>query len=140
MTALATRGIKPLDPSDIGYPPLLPVELALRVGSVQEVCAAYGIERAEWDALRQDPVFIEHLRRCVEEVKKDGVSYKLKARLQAEAQLKTCWNIVHDKDTPPAVKADLIKFTARVAGYDVKEGIAGGVSNANNLQIVLNLG
>ncbi len=139
MTALATQGIRPQDPSNVGYPPLLPVELALRVGSVQEICAAYGIERAEWDALRQDPVFVEHLRRAVEEVKKDGVSYKLKARLQAEAQLKTCWNLVHDVGTPPAVKADLIKFTARVAGYDVKEQVGGG-SAANNLQININLG
>lgn len=136
--ALATTTIKPFDPAELGFPPMLPVELAMRVAPVPEICAAYGIDKAEFTILAQDPLFIQAYKGAREMLQKDGMSFKIKARMQAEELLKTSWAMINNKDTPTAIKSDLIKATVRWAGYDAKEGGPGGVGNA--FQININLG
>ena len=133
----------PSDPSLLAYPATLPIEIALRERPVQEVCEAYDIDKARWDRLRFDPVFREDLRRCVEELRKDGMSFKIKARLQASELLKRSWQMIHapHEIVPPAVAADLIKFTVRAAGLDgSKDQAAANAAVANALQININLG
>jgi len=44
------------DPAKIGWPPTLPIEIALREQTPKEICAAYGIDRAEWQRLCADVV------------------------------------------------------------------------------------
>lgn len=139
MTALVT--INPDNPADIGYPPTLPIELALKVASVKDICAAYDISREDWEVLRNDPVFKADLASAVEMVRKEGMSFKLKARLQAEELLKTSWKMIHapSDEVPPSVKADLLKFTVRCAGLEADAKASAG-GNQNNLQININLG
>ena len=129
------------NPADLGwYPPTFPVELALRVASVKTVCEAYGFDRAQWDAIRSDPVFQADLARACEMVKKDGMSFKLKAQLQSEELLKTSWRMIHAPEgkVPASVRADLLKFTIRAAG--LVEDKTGPAGTGNNLQININLG
>ena len=132
--------VLPRDPALLGYPPMLPVELALHDRPVQEVCASYGVDIERWRALTMDQVFVEDLKARVLELKRDGMSFRLKARLQAEHLLNKSWQIIHDPRTPFAVKADLIKHTVRVAGYDASKDQGIGVQQNAALQIVLNLG
>jgi hypothetical protein len=66
------------------------------------------------------------------------MSFKIKARIQAEELLKKSWSIIHSEHTPVAVKADLIKATVRWADYEPKNGGPGGLGNA--FQININLG
>ena len=130
--------IRPYDPSDLGYPATLPIELALKVAPVKEICEAYQIDRAQWENLRHDPRFKKDLATAVELVRKEGMSFRLKAKLQAEEMLKTSWNLVHSNDTPPAVRADLIKFTTRCAGYADPEGAAAGFKGSG-FSITINI-
>jgi hypothetical protein len=110
--------INPADPARIGYPATLPIELALRIGSTRSICEEYGITRDEWELIRHHPAFLADLERAVEMVTREGMSFKLKAKLQAEELLKTSWRTIHDENTPPSVRADLIKATVRWAEYD----------------------
>jgi hypothetical protein len=131
----------PDDPSELGWPASLPIELALRVASPKEICEAHGVSHAEWTRLRYDPGFQQVVQGYVELLKKDGMSFRLKAQLQAEELLKVSWELIHGKETPAVVKADLIKHTTKVAGLDASlDQKNGGVGNQNNFQIVLNLG
>lgn len=129
------------DPATLGWPPTLPIELALKTASPAELQAEYGYTNDEWKALKHNPDFLADLASAIEMVRKEGMSFKLKARLQAEELLKTSWRLIHapTDEVPPSVKADLIKATARWAGYDNKETASGG-TNANALQININLG
>lgn len=111
--------INPHDPATLGYPETLPLELAMRTSSTRAVCEAYGISEEEWDLIRFDPTFLDALQRAVELLKEEGMSFKVRARLQASELLKTSWRTIHDPNTPPNVRADLIKATVRWAGYDV---------------------
>lgn len=137
--ALATVALKPDDPAMLGFPPMLPIELALRAAPVREICAAYGIDRDEFTALSEDPVFIRAYATAKEELQKDGVSFRLKAKVQAEELLKKSWALIHSDQTPSNIKADLIKATVRWAGYEPKSNDGpGGAANA--FQININLG
>jgi len=56
-------------------------------------------------------------------LKEEGMSFRIKAKLQAEELLKTSWRMIHNPATPPSVAADLIKSTARWAQYDTPAAV-----------------
>lgn len=128
------------DPARLGYPPTLPIEVALKTAPLAAIREEYGYSEDDWDQLRYDPLFLADLAKAVEMVKQDGMSFKLKARLQAEEILKTSWRLIHapPDQVPPSVKADLIKATMRWAGYDEKTPGA-AAPNGTALQININL-
>lgn len=132
--------LNPENPADLGYPVTLPIEVALRTAPIQRICEAYNLTRDDWERLRQHPQFIKDVAAAHEELKKDGMSFRMKARLQADELLKTSWKLIHasNDDVPPSVKADLIKFTIRAAGLEADKNA--GQQNTNNLQININLG
>src|ERR1700675_1077851 len=96
LPALPDAAKRHIDPARIGYPPTLPIEVVLRTASFKEIREAYGFTLEEWAALREDPVFLADLARVQADVQKEGVSFKLKARLQSDQLLQTAWNIIHD--------------------------------------------
>lgn len=142
-TALETRSMKDYDPgrdpANIAWPPTLPVEIALKTAPMNDIREAYGYSSEEWARLKDDPAFLADLAAAVQMVKQEGMSFKLKARLQAEELLKTSWRLIHAPadEVPSSVKADLIKATARWAGYDNKEQ---GGSSGPSFAIQINLG
>lgn len=111
--------INPTDPARLGYPPTLPVEIAMRTSGTRAVCESYGITEEEWELIRHDPTFLSDLQRAADMLKEEGMSFRVKAKLQSEELLKTSWRMIHNPNTPPSVAADLIKSTARWAQYDV---------------------
>lgn len=127
-----------------GYPVGLALELALKVADPVEVLKAYNIDGTEWARIRRIPAFQKEYRELVEKSKESGFSYQMKAAAQAEGLLKTTWDLIQDADTPASVRADMIKFTARVAGYDQKDinrpMFAPGGDGTGGITITINLG
>jgi hypothetical protein len=124
----------------VGWPATLPLEIALQESTPKEICSDYGITRSEWDAIRTNPHFINELGRAVEELRVDGTGFKMRVRMQATEMLKENFRLVHDPATPHAVKADLIKHTIRVAGYDAsREQAAAAVKSGSAVAITINL-
>lgn len=145
MNALAHFTFDQKDPTSIAWPPTLPIELALKTATPAELRVEYGYTEEEWDALPRNPAFMKDLAQAVELVRQEGMSFKLKAKLIAEENLKQVWKMIHEShgDVPPVVKAKLIELNARWAGFDPKsngEGGAGGALVSNALQININLG
>lgn len=141
MNALAPiNPVNPENPSELGYPLTLPIEVALKTAPIPRICEAYGLTREQWVELCHNPAFVKDVAAAREELKKDGMSFKMKARLQADELLKTSWGLIHDRsgDVPPSVKADLIKFTVRAAGLEADAKASATQQNA--LQININLG
>lgn len=143
MADVITESDLRLDPSRFGWPPTLPIEVALRSAPIATICTAYGLTREDWDALRQDRLFQAEVREAYETLKKEGVSFKVKARMQAEELLKTAWKLIHapadnDVTVPAVVRADLIKFIIRAAGLDGSKDQA-AAANANNSNFQINI-
>jgi len=131
------------DPATLGWPPTLPIELALRETSPRDLCESYGIDQVEWDRLRADPIFIAAVKMAVDELRHDGMSFRVKARLQSNVLLQKSFEMIdapYDV-VPAAVKADLIKHTVKVAGLDAsrEQGAGAGAGVIAALKIELHL-
>lgn len=131
----------PRDPASLGWPPTLPLEVAMQSSSPEEICDAYNLSEADWNALCDNQAFRQEVEDAANALKKDGMSFKMKARLQSEELLKTSWALIHspNDDVPPSVKADLIKFTIRAAGLDGSKDQA-NQAQGPALSISINLG
>lgn len=130
----------PADPASLGFPPTLPIEIALKESSPEELQKAYNLTAEEWDALWDNPQFVGAVAGAMEAIQKEGMSFKMKARLQSEELLKTSWKMIHapSDEVPPSVKADLLKFTIKAAG--LVEDAKAQSAPQNALQININLG
>ena len=115
---------------------MLPVELALKIDSPRKICEIYGISQDDFRRIIAHPVFIKAYQEAVESLKVDGMSFKLKAKMQAEGYLATAFQLVQNANTSDAVRADLIKNTVRWAGYDAK-AVDTGQGSSFNIQINL---
>lgn len=104
---------------------------------IAEVLKAHGATQADFLDYSKDPVFQNKVASYRDEIKNKGLTFRLKARAQAEELLATSWSLIHSIDVSPAVKADLIKSTVKWAGLEPRgeeqNGPAGGVSITINL-------
>jgi hypothetical protein len=121
----------------------LAFDVALRLeGSgeaVADILTRHNLAPLDLQDFGKDPVFLKRVEHYREEVRDKGLTFKLKARSQAEELLKTSWLLIHSPDVSAAVKADLIKSTVKWAGLEPKNeqvdmGGSGGV------RITINLG
>lgn len=130
------------DPSQMFFPPMLPVELAMRaVGTldvtVAQICKAHDVAKEQLAVLVSHPVFVKAYQEAVEMLKVDGMTFKTKAKLQAEDYLGTAFAMVKNPNISDAVRARLIECTVRWAGLDAKAVDVGAGGNAFNIQINL---
>jgi hypothetical protein len=102
------------------------------------------LDRHEYDAsdlltFKNDANFLKKVEAYREEVRTKGLTFRVKARAQAEELLRTSWILIHDPIVSPAVKADLIKATVRWGGLETPPKEEGG-SGAGGVTITINLG
>ena len=107
--------------------------------TLQEVLTRHNLHPDTLLKFRLDPVFLRRVEQYREEINEKGLTFRLKARAQAEELLTTSWLLIHDPGVSAAVKADLIKSTVKWAGLDIQTpaeaaGAGGGV------RITINLG
>ena len=131
--------VVPKNPSLSPHPEGLALELVLQTAPPEEILAAYGLSTAQFAAIAQTPAFKKEFEGYLEMSKEDGFSYKMKSRAQADGMLKVQWEMVHNEDTPASVRADLIKFVARVAGYDKKDVRGGDDDGVSREKITINI-
>lgn len=107
--------------------------------TMQELMQRHNINANDILAFNADPVFLKKVDHYRVEVREKGITFKLKARAQAEELLTTSWLLIHDPGVSAAVKADLIKSTVKWAGLEPKDNTveAGG---AGGVKITINLG
>ena len=109
----------------------------MKTAPIRTICEAYRISEEDWETLRRNPLFLADVAHAMEQLKNEGMRFKAKARLQAEALLQTSWTLIHDPETPAAVKLDGIKSTVRWAGLEPRGKEDGAGGNALNIQINL---
>lgn len=108
------------DPSIPPYPRGLILDLLLKTAPVADLLVAYKLSVDEFQRLTQHPVFRQDMRDMRDRMREEGFSFRVKAGAQAEAYLTQAWNMVHDPETPASVRADLLKFTIKLAGFEPK--------------------
>lgn len=106
--------------------------------TMAELRERYGISDDALTLFKQDRVFLRRVADYRVDVRERGLTFRVKARAQAEELLSTSWLMIHDADVSPAVRADLIKSTVRWAGLqDIPDGTDGGGGAGVRINIVL---
>lgn len=91
--------------------------------SKQSICEEYGLAAHHYDRIEMDPGFMGKVAALKKELEKDGATFTLKAKLQAEVLLDESFKMAMNSDTDDRVRAKLIGDTVRWAGFD-KSGAA----------------
>ena len=108
--------------------------------TLQEVMSRHHISAQDILVFNADPVFLKKVEHYREEVREKGLTFKLKARAQAEELLTTSWLLIHDPAVSPAVKADLIKSTVKWGGLEPKNDAVVDAGAGGGVRITINLG
>jgi hypothetical protein len=107
--------------------------------TINEIVHRHRIQPADLLGFNQDPVFLRKVDHYRGEIREKGLTFRLKARAQAEELLTTSWLLIHDAAVSPAVKADLIKSTVKWAGLEPKD-TAVTDTGTGGVKITINLG
>ena len=99
----------------------LACELAMMPEDVETIFANYGYTVDEAAVLLENRAFLAILERVKREIHESGLSFRTKAKAISEGLLPYVWNMASDPHTPAAVRADLVKWSALVAGHMPKE-------------------
>lgn len=106
--------------------------------TVQDLLTRNNINAVQFAEFANDKIFAKTVQDYREEIRTKGLTFRLKARAQAEELLKTSWILIHSIDTPAAVKADLIKHTVKWGDLEPKNTSV--ESNTGGVSITINLG
>jgi len=102
--------------------------------TMAEILARHNITIADITTYNKDSMFLKKVEHLRGEVREKGMTFRLKAKAQAEELLTTSWNLIHANDVSATVKADLIKSTVKWSGLEptkeanVTDGGGGGVT------------
>lgn len=118
------------DPGHAGFDPRIAYELALGIEDANEIFARYGVPQDKAVKLLGNELFVKAIKDFKVQVQESGITFKLKAKIQAEDLLTHSYQIATDPDMPPAVRADMIKWTANVAELGPKKDSTGGSGGA----------
>jgi hypothetical protein len=106
---------------------------------LDELLDRHEVSTDELLVFNKDATFLKKVEAYREEVRTKGLTFRVKARAQAEELLKTSWLLIHDPIVSPAVKADLIKSVVKWSGLDTTP--AGEGANASGgVTITINMG
>jgi len=131
------NGYRPLSIAGAAFDTRLAFEIALQMDPPGDVFNRYGYDELGAKALIANPIFQGAVKAYSEDIKANGISFRLKAQVAAEDLLEHAYDIATNAEVSPAVRADLIKWHAKVSGLEPKEdGKTGGGGNGYALQIV----
>lgn len=124
------EGYEPESAAALTFDPRIAYALALGVASPSVVFEKYGVSLEEAQRLIALPAFISTIKKYKDELAEKGVTFRLKAKIQAEDLLTHSYLLATDPEAPAAVRADLIKWTAKMAGLEPSEKEKGGGGGA----------
>lgn len=107
--------------------------------TLDEVIERHKITPSEMLVFNADPVFRKKIEVYRDDIREKGVTFRLKARAQAEELLTTSWQLIHSPEVSPAVKADLIKSTVKWGDLEPRTNSA-DVEAGGGVKITINLG
>ena len=119
------------------WDPRLILDLALGVEDLDTVLPRYNLTFDDYEALAHSPIFRRELALTIRDVRENGLPFKAKARVQAEAYLEVLDELVYSDGTPASTRLEAIKSTVAWGGLIPKESKeeTGATGSTINVQI-----
>jgi hypothetical protein len=114
-------------------------DVAIGEDDYPATCARHGVSAAEWEVLSQDAEFTSTVEAIRFALRRDGAAFKIKSRLFAERLLEQFGAMIYDEGTPATVRADLMKYSVKMAGLDASADQRTAAATGPPLQININL-
>jgi len=133
-TWLPAPGAPNVNPWD----PRLILDLALAIEDTEPILERYDLSESEYQALMRTPSFRRDLALTMREVRENGLSFKHKARVQAESYLEVLDQLVYSPATPASTRLDGIKQAVTWGDLSPKEGKGGDVQQQQSINIQIN--
>jgi len=124
-------------PAPSPWNPRLPFDIALGE-EIQVLCDRYLMTEEELDALKYLPSFRHEVAKQEKDIRENGVTFKAKARVQAELYLETLDELVNNHSVSPATRLDAIKSVVKWGGLEPLAAAA-GQSSIPTFNIQINL-
>ena len=126
--------INPVSPAELGFPPGLPVELAMGLNPPRSICEGYGVSKDDFEALAENPIFNAQFNHYMEmRSAPDGV-FRLQATLMSTKALDEQYKMMIDKEAPWAIR---LKASENIVEYanllPKKADVAGGEKFSINI-------
>lgn len=115
----------------------LMLDLALEADTLENLCVKYEITLLELQNLLDNTAFYKAVMDMKGEIGERGVSFRLKAAIQADMYLQDIHKMVSDATTPASVKLDAIKSIVKWADLEPKP--KDGAMNGNAFKLVINM-
>jgi len=120
------------------WDPRLILDLALAIEDTTPILERYSLSEDDYSSLMRTPSFRRDLALTMREVRENGLSFKHKARVQAESYLEVLDQLVYSPATPASTRLDGIKQAVTWGDLSPKEGKEGDVQNAQQINISIN--
>ena len=123
------------------WDPRLILDLAIAIDPLEEILSRHDLSYGEYKHLMGHPVFRRELAFSMRDVRENGLTFKAKARVQAESYLIIADEIVQDPRLPAAVRLSAIRDVVRWAQLEPKDekttsgAVEGGKVATVNVQI-----
>lgn len=123
------------------WPASLPLEIALEIDDLDTILERHGLTWRDWEVLTEAPAFRADLARMRKEIRDNGLSFREKARVQAECYLKELHKIVmnEDGDATASTRLDAIKSVVKWGNLEPKDDKGGSGATGNQFNIQINL-
>jgi len=120
------------------WDPRLILDLALGVEDLDTVLPRYNLTPDDYETLAHSPIFRRELALTIRDVRENGLPFKAKARVQAEAYLEVLDELVYSDGTPASTRLEAIKSTVAWGGLIPKESKEDSQTNATQINVSIN--
>ena len=128
--------VRPDNPGDASFPHQLPIELAMGLNPVSEICSQYGLTKEQFAVICQIPQFVAAFEWAQEEKLKPGGMTRLQCAMMTDEAVRTLYSAMTDVDNHINQRAAHAKDIIRLAGHEpakAKETVDPGEKFAINI-------
>lgn len=118
------------------WPPRLSFDVASGVCTEQQLLDLHDLSQEQLDYFYSHPLFRREVAEHKRYINENGITFKAKARLQAEEYLLELHNLISSPDTPASVRLAAIQSVVRWGGLEPpKETKSDGNSSSSQTKI-----
>jgi len=100
------------------WTPALVFDVALGLEGIETILSRHDLTEAAWEHINSHPLFHRQVGVQARELSENGVSFRAKAKVQAEMYLVDLDHMISSPTTDQKVKLDAIKYVTKVADLE----------------------
>lgn len=121
----------------IEVPPMLVLEAAVGVDTLDSICERFGYDQTQTAQLRNDPGFKRAVQEQEVQLRKEGVTFKMRVQKAADDLMGVVWRESKDERVPVSVKLDVLKVFAKLADYEPKTNAPVQTGSTFGIRIII---